>query len=332
MKTVAILGAGGWGTALAIILSGNVERIRLWVFEPELCSAMARTRENHLYLPAPLLPRNVSPTTSLEEALHDAEAVIFAVPSQHLRAVCQQAFPFLREGQVLISATKGLELGTLLRMSEVLREIISPKFAPQLAVLSGPTFAREVAQGAPTAVVIASQDTAVANRLQRDFSHSTFRLYTNRDVIGVELGGAMKNVIAIAAGICDSMQLGSNAMAALMTRGLVEITELATACGARRQTMSGLACLGDLVLTCTGIQSRNHSAGVELGRGKTLEQILQSTRMVIEGVQTTEATMQLARKMDVAMPITEQAYAILYEGRSAPDAVRALMERTLKPE
>jgi glycerol-3-phosphate dehydrogenase (NAD(P)+) len=274
----------------------------------------------------------VYPTTDIAAALDGAEIVLMAVPSQHLRSVCETMLPMLRAGQILVSATKGLEREGLRRMSQVIAETIAPRFSPRLAVLSGPTFAREVAHGAPTAVVIASEDEALASLLQRRLAHSALRFYTNTDVIGVEIGGAVKNVIAIAAGICEGLELGSNAVAALVTRGLAEITRLACACGGRRETLYGLAGLGDLVLTCTGASSRNRSAGVELGRGRSLEQILSSTPMVIEGVPTALATIKLAQQKGVEMPIAEQMYAVLYQNRAPRDAVRELMERSLKAE
>jgi glycerol-3-phosphate dehydrogenase (NAD(P)+) len=332
MKTIAIIGAGGWGTALSIALARNANVIRLWVFEPELQEALCQSGVNSMYLPGFFIPENVHPTHDLEEALRDAELVLTAVPSQHVRGIYQQMLPLFHPEQALVSATKGLESHTLLRMTQVICETIAPRFEPRLAALSGPTFAREVAHGAPAAVVIASEDEELACQLQKQFSTATLRLYTNTDVVGVELGGAVKNVIAIAAGMCEGMELGSNAVAALITRGLSEITRLACACGARRETLAGLAGLGDLVLTCTGVLSRNRSAGVELGRGRSLQEILASTRMVIEGIHTTAATLELARQKGVEMPITEQMHAVLYRNRPPLDAVRELMERSLKPE
>ena len=332
MKTAAIIGAGGWGTALAISLARNFETIRLWVYEPELLRTLCRTRGNDLYLPGYFLPKNVHPTDSFPVALQGAELVVSVVPSQYLRAVWQQMLPCLDRQQIIVSATKGLEAGTALRMSEVIQEVVQPKFTPKLAVLSGPTFAREIVRGAPAAVVIASPDEALAQQMQKQLASPTFRLYTNTDVVGVELGGAVKNVIAIAAGVCEGLELGSSAVAAVITRGLSEITRLACALGARRETMYGLACLGDLVLTCTGALSRNHRVGVELGRGKRLPEILASLRMVAEGIPATAATLQLARQQGIEMAITEQMYALLYENRPPRDAVRELMERSLRAE
>ena len=336
MKNLAIIGAGTWGTALAIRLAQSAENVRLWVFEPELCESLRKTRVNDLYLPGFFIPENVTPTGDMRVALAEAETVLTVVPSQHVRSIYQEMLPLLDaesdSKRIFVSATKGLESNTLLRMSAVIEETLQGKFPPKVAVLSGPTFAREVAHGSPTAVVIASCDEHLACLLQKQFTNPVFRLYTNTDVVGVELGGAVKNVIAIAAGVCDGLGLGSNATAALVTRGLSEITRLACACGARRETLSGLAGLGDLVLTCTGVLSRNRSLGVELGRGRQLPEILHSMRMVVEGVNTTAATIQLAKEKGVEMPITEQMYALLYHGRSPSDAVRGLMERSLKAE
>ncbi|HWP85067.1 MAG TPA: NAD(P)H-dependent glycerol-3-phosphate dehydrogenase [Terriglobia bacterium] len=332
MRTIAIIGAGGWGTALSIALARSVEKIRLWVFEPELLASLCEKRVNELYLPGFFLPPNVLPTGRLAEALADADLVVTAVPSRHLRSLCRQMLPHVRPEQTFLSAAKGLENGTLLRMTEVIAESFRERFAPRLAALSGPTFAREVARGLPAAVVVASQDAALAAALQRRFSTPVLRLYTNTDLIGVELGGAVKNVIAIAAGVCQGMGLGSNAVAAVITRGLAEMTRLACACGARSETLSGLAGLGDLVLTCTGALSRNRSAGVELGRGRPAQEILSCSRMAIEGIHTTAAVVELARRKGIEMPISEQMHAVLYEGRPPREALRELMERRLKPE
>ena|SRR5579885_2315297 len=334
MKNLAIIGAGGWGTALAIRLAANAECVRLWVFEPDLCESMQRTRSNEVYLPRFTIPENVIPTNDLGCAVYGADIILTVVPSQHVRNLYGRILNLVdpQHAPVFVSATKGLETETLLRMSQVIEEVLGAQFAPRLAVLSGPTFAREVAAGAPTAVVIASCNEALARDIQQAFSNSFFRLYTNTDPAGVELGGALKNVIAIAAGTCDGLGLGSNAIAALITRGLSEITRLACACGARRETLSGLAGLGDLVLTCTGTLSRNRTVGTELGKGRRLEDILASMRMVAEGINTTAATVKLARLKNVEMPITEQMYALLYHGRSPRDAVRELMGRALKPE
>jgi glycerol-3-phosphate dehydrogenase (NAD(P)+) len=315
MKHLAIIGAGGWGTALSI-----------------LCESMSRNRVNTAYLPGFLIPHNVQPTRDIATALEGAEVVILAIPSRHLRNVCGQMRESVHQQPILVSAAKGLERGTLLRMTEVVRETLGGDQVLRLAALSGPTFAREVAHGSPAALVVASEDADLAVSLQKNISTPAFRLYSNTDVVGVELGGAIKNVIAIAAGVCEGMELGSNAVAAVITRGLAEVTRLACACGARRETLTGLAGLGDLVLTCTGPLSRNRSAGVELGRGRTLQEIVSGSRMAIEGIDTAAATLELAHRHKVEMPITERVAAMLFSNRPPGEALRELMERRLKAE
>ena len=329
---IAIIGAGSWGTALAIVLASRFARIRLWAHEADLVERMFSTRENDVFLPGFLLPHNVEPTAELNYALEDAGIVVGVMPSRFARRVYQTMLPHLEPHIRIVSATKGLEKGTLLRMSEVAREVIGAKFEPSIAVLSGPTFAREVARGDPTALVIASQDQELAAIVQRKFSSPTFRLYVNDDPVGVELGAALKNIIAIAAGICDGLGLGSNAVAALITRGLAEITRLAVAQGGRPKTLSGLAGLGDLVLTCNGQLSRNRCVGLELAAGRKLADIVNSTAMIAEGVETTAAACELAHQCGVDMPITEQMDLILRELTSPREAIRELMDRTLKTE
>lgn len=329
---VAIVGAGSWGTALAIVLAPRFTSIRLWAHEADLAERMSSTRENDVFLPGFFLPPNVAPAADLIYALHEADIVIGAMPSRFARTLYQRMLPDLRPNMRFVSATKGLEQGTLLRMSEVARETIGQKFEMQAAVLSGPTFAREVARGDPTAVVIASDNRELALSIQQEFSGPTFRMYVNDDPIGVELGAALKNVIAIGAGICDGLGLGSNAVAALITRGLAEITRLAVALGGKPRTLAGLAGLGDLVLTCNGALSRNRSVGIELAKGRKLSEIVGSMKMIAEGVETTGAACKLARRCRVDLPIAEQMDAIL-EGRTSPrDAIRELMERALKAE
>jgi glycerol-3-phosphate dehydrogenase (NAD(P)+) len=330
--TAAIIGAGSWGTALAIVLAPRFERIRLWAHETDLVERMLATRFNDVFLPEFPLPPNVEPTASLAHALDHAPVVAGVMPSRFARSIYSEMLPHLKPEMRFVSATKGLEQGTLLRMSEVARQVIGQKFEPRIAVLSGPTFAREVARGEPTAVVISSADRELAASIQREFSGPTFRLYANDDPVGVELGAALKNIIAIGAGICDGLGLGSNTIAALITRGLAEITRLAIALGGQPRTLSGLAGLGDLVLTCNGDLSRNRSVGIELAKGRTLAEIVNSMAMIAEGVETTAAACGLARKCQVNMPITEQMDAIL-RGRTSPrDAIRELMERELKSE
>ena len=330
--SAAIIGAGSWGTALAIVLAPRFERIRLWAHETDLVERMFSTRINDVFLPGFSLPLNVDPTADLSYALESAGIVVGVMPSRFARPLYREMLPHLGIEMRFVSATKGLEQGTLLRMSEVARAVIGQKFEPRVAVLSGPTFAREVARGEPTAVVIASPDRELAESIQREFSGPTFRLYANDDPVGVELGAALKNIIAIGAGICDGLGLGSNSMAALITRGLAEITRLAIALGGRPKTLAGLAGLGDLVLTCNGALSRNRTVGIELAKGRTLTDIVGSMTMIAEGVETTAAACDLARKCGVDMPITLQMDAIL-RGRTSPRAaIRELMERALKTE
>jgi len=328
----AIIGAGSWGTALSIVLASRFERIRLWAHETELVASMRETRVNNVFLPGFFLPPQVEPTTDLRYALAGAGVVIGVMPSRFARSLYERMLPHLEPHMRFVSATKGLEQNTLLRTSEVARDVIRQKFEPRIAVLSGPTFAREVARGEPAAVVVASTDRELAVSIQREFSGPTFRLYFNDDPVGVELGAALKNIIAIAAGICDGLGLGNNTIAALITRGLAEITRLATALGGQQKTLSGLAGLGDLVLTCTGDLSRNRSVGIELAKGRSLAEILSSMTMIAEGVETTAAACELARKCKVDMPITEQMDAILRGAKSPRDALRELMERELKSE
>jgi glycerol-3-phosphate dehydrogenase (NAD(P)+) len=334
MTKIAVLGAGGWGTALAIVLSRSRKPhdISLWVHNAARAESMRRERENKVYLPGAKLPESIAIHRDLEGALSGAVIIVGAVPSAHARAVYSSGLPFVAVGASFVSASKGLEPSTHLRMSEVIAKVVTPKFAPRIAVISGPSFALEAARGEPTAVVVASQDAALATELQGEFAGPNFRLYTNDDVLGVELAGAMKNVMAIAAGACQGLGLGSNAHAALITRGLAEMTRLAVALGARPETLSGLAGLGDLVLTCTGALSRNRFVGIELGKGRPLGDIMANMRMVAEGVGTAAPLLALAREHQIEMPITEQVDAILHAGKSPKDAIRDIMDRPLKRE
>ena len=332
MRQIAIIGGGSWGTALSLALGRKGHPIRLWVFEQELVASINRERRNALYLSEFELPDCVSASQSLEEVLDGADIVLTVVPSHHCRDVYQSMLPWLRPEMVLVSATKGIENESLMRMSEVISVVTKPTFQARVAVISGPSFAKEVAKGDPTAIVVASDDLELAQMIQQEFSGPALRLYTNTDVAGVELGGAVKNVIAIAAGVCSGLGFGFNSMAALVTRGLSEMTRLAVACGGRRDTLGGLAGMGDLMLTCTGELSRNRSVGVQLGQGRKLAEIVSGTRMIAEGVLTTAATLALARKHQVEMPITEQMDAVLHHGKSPREAIRELMERKLKCE
>jgi len=334
MKKIAIIGGGSWGTALAIVLSRSRQRhaLSLWVHDAKLGAALHDSRENNVYLPEFKVPLEVEITSDIAAALANAEIVLGVVPAPHARIVYTAMREHLSPGAIIVSASKGIELDSHFRMSEVIAEVFARHSGKGIAVLSGPSFAREVARGDPTAVVIASHDAALASELQEEFAGATFRLYTNDDVIGVEIGGAVKNVIAIAAGVCAGLNLGANTTAALLTRGLAEMTRVAVALGGRRDTLAGLAGMGDLVLTSTGALSRNRTVGVELGKGRTLEDILSTTRMVAEGVGTTAATRELARRVKIEMPITEQMYATLYENRPPREAIRELMERRQKSE
>jgi len=332
MKHIAIIGAGNWGTALSLTLANLGHAVRLWAYEEEVVESLRTRHENELFMPGVRLPESVIPTNDLAEALAGAEVVVAAAPSHVCRTLYERMLPRLHPGMVFVSATKGLDTERLMRMSEVFRSVVGESFRPQLTVLSGPSFAREVAQGHPTALVVASDEREAAQLIQNEFSSRVLRLYTSSDVVGVELGGAVKNVIAIAAGVVEGLGLGHNPTAALITRGLAEMTRLACACGARRETLAGLAGMGDLVLTCTGHLSRNRTVGVELGQGRKLADIIGPMRMVAEGVKTTAATVALAARHVIEMPITQQVHGIL-EGQVSPrEAIRELMERTLKEE
>ncbi|MGE5645504.1 MAG: NAD(P)H-dependent glycerol-3-phosphate dehydrogenase [Acidobacteriota bacterium] len=332
MNVLAIIGAGSWGTALACVLAPRFREVRLWTFEQDLAARMRETRENDVYLAGFRLPANVRIETEFCEALAGADVVLSVTPSHVTRAIYGQMLPYLRPSMLFVSATKGIETKTLLRMSQVIGEVVRPRFTPRVAALSGPTFAREVAAGEPAALVISSEDRELNQAAQAAFSGPTFRLYTNTDPVGVELAASLKNVIAIGAGVSNGLGLGNNSVAALVTRGLAEITRLAVALGGSPRTLAGLAGLGDLVLTCTGALSRNRQVGIELGRGRSLAEITGSMRMVAEGIQTAYAALDLAGRTGIEMPITQQVNAILRAERSPREAIRGLMERSLKSE
>lgn len=332
MKNLAIIGAGAWGTALAIVLAPRFSRVRLWVYEGDLAVRMKHSRENDAYLPGCPLPASVEPVSDLAAALDGADIVLSVVPSHLVRETYQRMLPFLAGSMVFVSATKGLENHTLLRMSEVIEEILRPRFAPRVAVISGPSFAGEVARSEPTALVVASADAHLAASIQAAFSGPTLRLYTSTDTIGVEIGGSVKNVVAIGAGVLHGLGLGHNAMAALITRGLAEITRLVLAMGGRVQTMAGLAGLGDLVLTCTGESSRNRAVGMGLAHGRKLDEIIRSMKTVAEGIKTTNAVVELAKRHSVEMPISAQMFQMLHFGLAPREAIQRLMERSLKGE
>ena len=338
MTGITILGAGSWGTALSVVLSRarKPHEISLWAHNSELAEALQRQRENTTYLASVRLPDGIRATHDMAQALSGAQIVIGAIPSVHARAVYTQALPFITPEIIYVSTTKGLEPETHLRMSLVLGQVLAKagtaEPSKRIAVLSGPSFAAEAARGEPTAVVLAAENVGLASKLQEELSGPSFRLYTNDDVLGVELAGAMKNVIAIAAGACQGLGLGSNPLAALITRGLAEMMRLAAALRARPETLSGLAGLGDLVLTCTGTLSRNRHVGMELGKGRKLPEILAEMRMVAEGVDTTAPLLALAHEHSITMPITEKVDAILHRGQSPKDAIREIMDRPLKRE
>ncbi len=329
MSRIGVLGAGAWGTALAISLARRGGHfVVLWSFLPELTEEMMRTGVNSLFLPGYAVPADVLFTSDLAAAVEGADIVLCVTPSEHLRGVLGQIAPLLTYEQIVVSATKGLEETSLLRMSQVIASVVENP----CGVLSGPSFAAEVAAGIPTAIVAAGVP-AVAQAIQKACSSPTLRLYTNEDVTGVELGGALKNVIALAAGIVHGLDLGNNAAAALITRGIAEITRLAVACGGRRQTLAGLSGLGDLVLTCTGSLSRNRMVGIELAKGHRLSEILEGMNgKVAEGVLSTAAALGLAARYEVEMPITEQMDAILHRGKSPKVAIHELMTRPGKDE
>ena len=336
MSRIAVVGAGAWGTALATVVARRGDHeVRLWALEKEVVESIRRSHTNDLFLPGCPLPACIQATHDFKEAISGAEIVVSVMPSHHCRRTFEHMAQWLQPQMLFLSATKGVENDTLLRMTEVIQEVVGRfcGFKTKIGAISGPSFAKEVAERHPTAVTVASADSALAARVQKDFSDPNFRVYMNDDLVGVELGGALKNVIAIAAGVVSGLGLGHNSVAALITRGLAEITRLAVACGAKPQTMFGLAGMGDLVLTCTGGLSRNRSVGEALGRGQALQEIIAGMHgMVAEGVLTTSAVLGLAKKHSVEMPITEQMYAILHDGKSPHDAIRELMTRPGKVE
>jgi glycerol-3-phosphate dehydrogenase (NAD(P)+) len=332
MRRLAIIGGGSWGTALAIVLAPRFPEVRLWVYEADLAERMRTSRENDVFLPGFTVPDNVQILNDLRLVIEGAEVVLSVTPSQATRTVYTRMLPGLDAGMLFASATKGLERGTLLRMSEVIREVVGQRFAPRVAVLSGPTFAREVAAGEPTLLVVSSLDGELNQAIQAALSGPTFRVYRNEDPVGVELAASLKNVFAIGAGVCQGLGLGSNTTAAVITRGLAEMTRLAVAAGGQPGTLAGLAGLGDLVLTCSGQLSRNRQVGFELGRGRKLADITGSMQMVAEGIQTTYAAVDLAHRHGIELPITAEIRGILRGEREPRVAVRELMERSLKGE
>lgn len=334
-EKVAVVGAGSWGTALAMVLAAKCREVVLWGHDPDHLAEIDKARENSRYLPGYPLAPNIVPTCDLGDAVSGCQVVVMVVPSHGFRKVYEELVAHLDHGCCVVSAVKGIENASLMTMTQVMEDVrcqCCPEKMIIPAVLSGPSFALEVAQGLPTAVTIGCEDPATASRLQQLFGIETFRVYTSRDVIGLEISGALKNIVAVAAGICDGLGYGLNTRAALITRGLTEIMRLGVAMGAEPATFSGLSGLGDLVLTCTGSLSRNRNVGLKLGKGEKLEDIVSEMQMVAEGVKTTKSGYELARKMGIEMPILEQVYAILYQDKKCDNAVRDLLRRELKVE
>lgn len=332
MKRIAVIGAGSWGTALALVAARAGNKVRLWEYKPELAAALARDRENRFYMPGFPLPDLIEPTSELGRALDGAEVVLSVVPAQACRPVFSSMIPHLKPQMIFVNAAKGIETEGLMRMEEVVGELLRDHFEPRYVALSGPSFALEVARDEPTAIVAASHSSTWAKTAQETLSSGHFRIYSSHDVIGVELGGALKNVMALATGAAHGLGLGYNTTAALVTRGLAEITRLAVRMGGRAETLAGLAGMGDLVLTCFGELSRNRHVGVELGRGRNLSDILGEMREVAEGVKTTRAAWELSQRVGVDMPVTAAVYRMLYEEKSPRDLLFELMDRPLKPE
>jgi glycerol-3-phosphate dehydrogenase (NAD(P)+) len=330
MSRITVLGAGAWGTALAIALARRGgHHLCLWAHSPALADQLANVGENLPYLPGFILPADIQVTSDLPGSIFEADILLCVTPSQHLREVVAHIAPMLTKDQIILSASKGIEETTFLRMTQVIASITDNP----TGALSGPSFAQEVAAGNPTALVVASHFPQIAHTIQTEFSSPSLRVYTNDDVAGVELGGSLKNVIALAAGVANGLNLGHNAAAALITRGIAEMTRLAVACGGRRQTLAGLSGIGDLVLTCTGSLSRNRTVGIELGRGRQLPEIIASLNgKVAEGVRSTAAALGLAARYGVEMPITEQMDAILHHNKSPKEAIRELMSRPGRDE
>jgi glycerol-3-phosphate dehydrogenase (NAD(P)+) len=332
MKEIAIIGAGGWGTALSLVAARAGHRVRLWAHSAEVASLLRLERENKIYLPGVDLPDSIAPTGDIAEALTGAEIVLTVTPSQVCREIFTQMLDHARPQMIFVNASKGIEIDTGLRMEEVVRDVLKDRFEPRYVALSGPSFALEVAKDEPCAIVAAARSLEWAEIAQETLSTNRFRVYTNSDVIGVEIGGAIKNVMAIATGAVNGLGLGYNSAAALVTRGLAEMTRLAVKLGGRAETTAGLTGLGDLALTCFGALSRNRRVGYELGRGRKLDEVIGETREVAEGVKTARSARELAARIGVEMPITEGVYQMLYEGKSPRQLMVELMERPLKSE
>lgn len=332
IRSLGVIGAGAWGTALAKHLAEKGLEIRLWAYEREVVESINATHENRVFLPGVPLPRTLTATTSLTEAIEQRDGLLFVVPSHVTRQVLRNLASCLSRPMPLLSATKGIEEDSSKLMTQIMDEVLPESMEPYLMALSGPSFASELSAGKPTAVCLAGRDPQLVGRFQSALMTPALRVYADGDLIGLQLGGALKNVMALAAGVVDGLELGHNARAALITRGLAEIVRLGAAMGADPRTFYGLSGVGDLVLTCTGSLSRNHSVGVRLGQGESLEAILGGMQAVAEGVRTARAALGLARRHQVEMPITQEINAVLFEGKSCRKAVSDLMERDAKPE
>lgn len=334
-RRTAVIGAGSWGTALALLLASKDYPVTLWGHRTELIDALKEKRENSQYLPGYRLPENIYPTTDIAEAVEGTKIICMVVPSHGFRSVYSKIVPSLGAGVCVVSAVKGIENSTLMTMDRVIEDVhqqLSFTLPCSTAVLSGPSFAKEVAEKMPTAITIGCRDISVANFLQSHFATDYFRVYTSTDIVGLEISGALKNIIAIATGICDGLGYGLNTRAALITRGLAEITRFGKVHSAQTSTFYGLSGIGDLMLTCTGDLSRNRTVGLKLGQGKSLKAIQNEMQMVAEGVKTTRSVYEIAQKLKIDMPILEQVYLILYENKNCSDAVEDLLKRDLKRE
>ncbi|WP_122638370.1 MULTISPECIES: NAD(P)H-dependent glycerol-3-phosphate dehydrogenase [unclassified Romboutsia] len=329
MEKLTVLGAGSWGSALALGLAKKGYNVTMWTLNQEQADKINKTKENIDYLPGVLFPNNITLTTNIEQAVEGSKLIVLAVPSQAIRSVCKQIKPFVNKDQILVDVAKGLEKGTGLRLSQVCEEELPGN--PYVA-LSGPSHAEEVAKDIPTTLVVASENLEIAQEVQDIFMSPKLRVYTNPDIIGVELGGALKNIIAFGAGICDGLGYGDNTKAALMTRGIREIARLGIALGADTSTFSGLSGIGDLIVTCTSMHSRNRRAGILIGQGKSLEETLKEVKMVVEGITATEVAYEVSKKMNIDMPITSAIYSVLYENKNANEVVVNLMMRSKKHE
>lgn len=329
-EKISIIGAGSWGTALAIHLSGKFRQISLWVYEKELCDTLIQSKENPWFLPGHPLPENIQPTSSLESAIRGQSIILLVVPTHVIRQTLTEISPFLSKDCLLICASKGIENDTLFTTHQIFQDVLNTSYS--IASISGPTFAKEVASGVPSALVASAEDLETASQVQEIFSTDKMKVFTSTDLVGVEIGGALKNVIAIATGICDGLGLGFNTRAALITRGLVEISRIGTELGARPETFYGLTGLGDLVLTCTGDLSRNRQLGIQLGQGKSLQEITKNMKMVAEGVLTVKSAYSLMKKFNVQAAIIEETYRVLHENKSPDQALKDLMKLEISTE